>query len=260
MAGKCSVCGNKIGIFTMTMNFKDGIVCSKCYKSVGMNARSYEIQWAHNTSYMVIKQFKRNHKLINVKAILEKAETIKNNTYKSKLAKIQRQFYNAGVSDLFGTKKEVKALPDILNDDEIVKYATSGFVEENTVLVVCTNQRILFIDKGMLYGIKSTEIPLDMVNGVSYSKGLVLGSISVVNGAKTTEIKNVNKETASLMANAIKKAAIEYKANLQENKSNSTSQIYDLANELRELKSLVNDGIITQEDFEAKKKQILNLK
>ena len=51
---------------------------------------------------------------------------------------VLKQFKEAGVSDTFGTKKEVKYLPNILFDDEIVQYATSGFVNNNTVLVVLT--------------------------------------------------------------------------------------------------------------------------
>ncbi|HJE97898.1 MAG TPA: PH domain-containing protein [Ligilactobacillus acidipiscis] len=132
------------------------------------------------------------------------------------LQTIQQQFKDANVSDTFGTKKEIKYLPEIMDDDEVVQYATSGMVNGNTVLVVCTNERVLFVDKGMIYGVKSNEIPLDMVNSVSYSKGMMFGKISVVNGAITTEIDQVDKATAPIMADTIKKTAKEYKANLHQ--------------------------------------------
>lgn len=132
------------------------------------------------------------------------------------LETVQQQFKNANVSDTFGTRKEVKYLPEILSDDEIIQYATSGLVEGNTVLVVCTNERVLFVDKGMVYGVRSNEIPLDMVNGVSYSKGMLMGNIIVTNGAKDTLIKDVSKETAPLMVDAIKSSAKEYKRKLHQ--------------------------------------------
>lgn len=50
-----------------------------------------------------------------------------------KMNKILKQMEEAGVSDIFGTKKEIKALPDILDDDEVIKYAISGFWNNNTV-------------------------------------------------------------------------------------------------------------------------------
>ena len=131
------------------------------------------------------------------------------------LETIQQQIKDANVSDTFGTKKEIKYLPEIMADDEVIQYATSGMVDGNTVLVVCTNERILFVDKGMIYGVKSNEIPLDMVNSVSYSKGMLLGKISVVNGAVTTEIDQVDKATAPIMTDTIKRAAKEYKTTLR---------------------------------------------
>ena len=50
MAEKSSVCGNKIGIFTMTMNFKDGTFCSKCYKYFFMVFFFFKISTKYFTS------------------------------------------------------------------------------------------------------------------------------------------------------------------------------------------------------------------
>lgn len=172
---------------------------------------------------------------------------------------VKSQMNAAGVSDLFGTKKEVKALPEILNDDEHIIYATSGIVDSNTVLIVLTQKRVIFIDKGLIYGIKSTEVPLDMVNGVSYSKGIILGKISITNGAVTTVIDNVDKSTAPIMTEKIKAAAEQYKQSLRTPVQSSSEPILDGPDQIRKYKSLADDGIITQEEFEAKKKQILGI-
>ena len=169
---------------------------------------------------------------------------------------VLKQFKEAGVSDTFGTKKEVKYLPNILFDDEIVQYATSGFVNNNTVLVVLTQKRLLFVDKGFLYGVRTTEIPLDMVNGVSYSKGIFLGEISVMNGAAAVSIKNVTKDTVEIMSNAIKVCSDKYKKSLH---SNSNSSSTSTADEILKLKELLDAGILTEEEFSAKKKQVLGI-
>lgn len=177
------------------------------------------------------------------------------------LKEIQRQMEKAGVSDTFGTKKEVKALPEILNDNETIQYATSGFVDGNTVLIVLTQKRILFIDKGLIFGIKSTEIPLDMVNGVSYSKGLLFGKVSITNGAVTTLVEQVDKNTAPIMVNKIKESSEKYKESLHNALSSNISGATPLdgPDQIKKYKDLLDDGIITQEEFNAKKKQILEL-
>ncbi|MGE8000795.1 SHOCT domain-containing protein [Lysinibacillus sp. NPDC093190] len=39
----------------------------------------------------------------------------------------------------------------------------------------------------------------------------------------------------------------------------STAAMYDVADEIRELKELLEDELITQEEFDAKKKQLLGI-
>ncbi|ASA89463.1 TPA: PH domain-containing protein [Streptococcus agalactiae] len=175
---------------------------------------------------------------------------------------VLQQMKECGAYDTWGTKKEVKALPEILSDDEIIQYATSGFVNGNTVLVVLTQKRILFIDKGMLYGIRSTEIPLDMVNSVSYSKGLILGTIAVMNGATKIEISNITKDTCPVLTEKIKDCVEQYKYNLYQQQSpqkTTTVSSEDTVAEIRKFKQLYDEGILTEEEFIAKKKIILGI-
>ena len=84
------------------------------------------------------------------------------------LEEIQKQLNDCGATDFFGTKKEIKELPNELQDNETIFYATSGMVDGNTYLIVCTNLRVIFLDKGMLYGLKKISIPLQQVNSVSF--------------------------------------------------------------------------------------------
>ena len=185
------------------------------------------------------------------------------------LDEVKAQMEGVGIRDLFGTKREVKELPKILNDDEndVIKYGCSGLADGNTVLAICTNQRVLFIDKGLIYGIRSTEIPLDMVNGVSYKKGLVFGAIAITNGATVTKLENIAKKDAPVMADTIKQQAALYKQSLHDqaqpqivtSQSTSSSNVDQVIEDLYKLKTLVDEGIISQEEFEAKKKQMLNI-
>ena len=181
------------------------------------------------------------------------------------LNEIKEQMEQVGIKDLFGTKREVKQLPDIINDDEVIVYGCSGMNDGNTVLCILTNKRILMLDKGLLYGIKSTEIPLDMVNGVSYSKGLMLGKISITNCATITKLENVNKNDAPIMSNAIKEQAEQHKSHLKKENQPDSSTHHDdletdqLVNELRKLKPLVDDGIITEDEFHEQSDQWVGL-
>ncbi|MBB1108931.1 PH domain-containing protein [Limosilactobacillus sp. pH52_RY] len=187
--------------------------------------------------------------------VLQSALDEINRDEQEKLDVIKQQLKDADVENLFGTKKEIKALPDTIDIDggEKILYAANAFIETNSVLVVCTNKRVIFLDHGLIYGSKSTDIPLDMINSVSYSKGLMLGSIAVTNGVITTQIENMQSYSAKKMAETIKQAAADFKQTSAQSSPGSN------LSELRELKKLLDDGIITEEEFAAKKKQILGI-
>ncbi|WP_223875905.1 PH domain-containing protein [Paucilactobacillus kaifaensis] len=255
MAKLCVVDNEKIGVMTGQIKLVGGYMCKPHWKQAGFNSVSDPVKYAEKLEASRVIEALQNGE--NLKEILLAEE---NSSIKKRTDKIKNDFEQAGVSDLWGTKKEVSALPELLNDDETVKYATSGLVDGNTVLMVCTDERIIFIDKGMVYGIKSTEIPLDMVNSVNYEKGMLMGSISIVNGAVKTEVKNVMKETAPKMIDAIKSARKEFMHPSQNNSQSSSDKLAkSITDQLHELKSLVDEGILTQDEFDAKKKQLLNI-
>ncbi|TYC50026.1 hypothetical protein ESZ50_02900 [Weissella muntiaci] len=173
-----------------------------------------------------------------------------------RLREIENQMDRAGVSDLFGTKKEVKALPTILDVEETIIYATSGIVGTGTVLVVVTDKRLLFVDRGLIYGTNFREIPFSKINAVNYSTRLLLADISIDNGANTTKIDNVNKKTAPIFVDKLKGAIASFQdnANSPVNASSSNS----LADELTKLSGLKDAGILTEDEFNQQKAKLLN--
>lgn len=170
------------------------------------------------------------------------------------ISEVKAQLDRAGFNNLkLGINKEIKALTKILDNNETIQYATSG-VLDGTILMVLTQRRVLFVDCGLLYGMKQTEIPLDMVNSVSFKKGLLMGTITISHGSGNSLIKNVPSNNCSIMAEKVKKSAEEYKGRKINVK---TSPEASIADELLKLKSLVESGILTQEEFEAQKAKLL---
>ena len=86
------------------------------------------------------------------------------------LKQIKEMLAKGGATHFWGTKREVKELPKIITDNEVVTYATSGYYESHTWLIVSTSKRIIFLDKGMFFGLKQIEIPLNKINSIVYKK------------------------------------------------------------------------------------------
>ena len=55
---------------------------------------------------------------------------------------------------VFSARREVKELPKILWDDEEVLDLVQGFYNNGTGILVATQKRLLFVDKGLLGGLK----------------------------------------------------------------------------------------------------------
>lgn len=105
--------------------------------------------------------------------------------------------------DGFGTKRELKHLPQMLMDGEQVLAFSSGMMDGNTWLIALTDQRVLFLDKGMLYGLKETTIPLDRIHGVSGETGMLFGKIVINDGFAARQIKQVPKGSVRLFINRL---------------------------------------------------------
>lgn len=160
--------------------------------------------------------------------------------------------------DLFFTKKELDHLPEILLDGERVISFTSGMMDGNTWLITLTDKRIIFLDKGMLYGLKQAVIDLDKVNAVSGETGLILGSISIQDGATTRTIKNVQKKTVVNFTNKVRDA-LEARKRPQSPHPISTNpaETTDVISQLERLASLKEKGMLSQDEFEQQKSKLI---
>ncbi len=171
-----------------------------------------------------------------------------------KLEDIKAEIQALPTKDMWGTKKEVKELSNILNDDEHIKALCSGILDGNTWLIVCTEKRVLFLDKGMLYGLKQRETPIEKINSIEQKKGLLLGGVAIWDGAAKMEITNISKEAVSPFVDAVHQQIESHKASsTQAGYANSSA-----ADELIKLKSLMDSGALSKEEFEAEKQKILS--
>ena len=76
------------------------------------------------------------------------------------ILKYFKAFTLIGISVFFG-KREIKELPDILMEGEKSENMIQGTLENGSGILVCTNKRVIFIDKGLLSGLKVVDYPFD---------------------------------------------------------------------------------------------------
>lgn len=169
--------------------------------------------------------------------------------------------------DSFGTKKELKVLPNFLEPDEVVFALTSGIMEQsetsnsfdfgtNTWLVALTSDRFLFLDSAMLSSsVDSQSIRHDRVQAVSASQGFILGKIMVDLGSRILVIDNCQKATVAVIADLANKWLKELgdKANVHL-KQPIISLAFDKLERLVKLHSM---GALSDEEFKTAKVKLL---
>lgn len=97
-----------------------------------------------------------------------------------------------GASKFLG-RREIKQLPDILWEDETVKKIVQGIYENRSGILVATERRLIFVDKG-LFRLTVEDFPYDRITSVQYQTGLMFGKLKIYASGNQSEIKQVAKD------------------------------------------------------------------
>ena len=123
---------------------------------------------------------------------------------------IQQQLQNISFFSRFFTGREISHLPSVIRDAETILGIVTGYHEEATWLIVVTDQRLLFLDKGLLVKLKVIDIPLTEIQNISYETGFFTGKLNVrtAGGAKTIDKlwKDGTQKIADILSQAISRA------------------------------------------------------
>lgn len=170
---------------------------------------------------------------------------------------------------IFYTRKEIRYLPKILIDNEHILALTSGYMNNRTWLAVCTNRRVLFLNRGMFFGLDQVQLNLDRIQSINSSFGIAFGSIRVWDGAASMNIGLVLKSSVAPFVRTVQDAMDQYKrlmvhelAATATNAHRSASQAGSLSqnallNELERLAQLKSAGYLTEEEFTAAKAKLI---
>lgn len=140
------------------------------------------------------------------------------------------------------TRKEVQYLPKVLHPGERIKALTSGRHLGSTWLVVVTDQRIVFLDKGMVYGLRQDDLPLHQISSVSHKTGVIFGELHIASSGGHCIVENIPKDETLKVAAIISELV----------------RSGDVVSQLERLATLVEKGILTKEEFEAQKAKLLS--
>lgn len=164
-------------------------------------------------------------------------------------------------------QKEVKELPHILRENEQIKNAATGILESSYCLLVVTDQRVILVDKGLLYGLKVHEIGYDKLSSIEYETGIIFGKLIFATAGSVMNVEKIGKQYITSLYESIHSAWEAYKQKQStatttpsaEPASTSSSALSaeDLISQLERLANLKKANMLTDEEFKAAKAKLL---
>ncbi|MDE3016917.1 MAG: PH domain-containing protein [Pseudomonadota bacterium] len=172
------------------------------------------------------------------------------------LTEVNRQIAAYPHRYIFWTQKEIRSLPEVLDHGEPIKALTSGYVNGCTWLAVCTDRRLIFINRGMFYGIEQVQMPLDRIQSIDHQFTLFFGSISVFDGVNVFTLGMVRKSSILPFVRMTEEAM--YAQRHPAGNAPAAARPEDVAGQLTKLAELKEKGYLTDAEFQAQKKKLLD--
>lgn len=244
----CAVCGEKCDF----PNFKlgDGSwLCQDCLKDAGLSPTS-------RYNKMTVQDIKNN--------IIRHSENQKAAASMYRYA-VDNDF-GSGFNEKWGIKHFFIIQEHLLPGEKVLmtfiglhNYQSATKHDMNFAYAV-TNKRFVMAQKNTISGEKFQTVSLENINDITFKSGL-LGGIIIIDTIKEVFNVYINKSSAKQIHNKILEILNDLKKGVGEQDSTQASEakMSSTADEILKFKSLLDQGIITQEEFEEQKKKLLNL-
>ncbi|QJC51488.1 hypothetical protein HGI30_07960 [Paenibacillus albicereus] len=120
-------------------------------------------------------------------------------------------------------------------------------------IFLATNERVFFFAKRM-FGFDSESFPYSNISSFEYSKGLSGYSLSFYASNNKVKMNWINKGEVTTFINEVNS-----RVGVKQPSGEPIFKQEDAADQIRKLSDLLKDGIISEDEFAAKKKQLLGV-
>jgi len=149
-------------------------------------------------------------------------------------------------------RKEIKELPNILWPDEKIENLVQGTYANGNGILVATTKRLVFVNKGLMFGLKVEDFPYEKISSVQYETGLVFGKLTIFASGNKAMIENMDKASTRTFGDWLRSRITKKEEPIQQANAGD-----DKITQLERLGKLKEQGILTESEFNAQKKAIL---
>jgi hypothetical protein len=153
-------------------------------------------------------------------------------------------------------KNSFNDLPEILNEFEKIKFFTEVYYDTGTGTLILTNERILFVRRSWLGGLTAHHIYFENINSISFKKGLSFGELHFNVGGENYKMQIVDKKEGPLFEQYTWNEIRNRKLNIAASANKESDE--DIINKIEKLAALRDKGILTEDEFQEKKQDLLD--
>ncbi|HEX5401478.1 MAG TPA: PH domain-containing protein [Pseudonocardiaceae bacterium] len=160
--------------------------------------------------------------------------------------------------------KQIERAKDVLQQDERVLDVTTGMIEvrrlgqstQRNGAILVTDRRVILYTK-KVGGYEMNDHVFGLLTALDYKKGVMFGNLTLAASGDRTHVSQIPKIDVERIAKAIRgQMAAAHQNGVS---GGPIAPSVSPADEVRKLAELHRDGIITDVEFETKKKQLLGL-
>ncbi|MFM2565127.1 PH domain-containing protein [Bacillus sp. GX] len=171
--------------------------------------------------------------------------------------------FGSGFNEKSGVK-HFKVLEDNLMNGEKIHMTYIGMHDyqsttkhDGNYAYAITNKRIMFGQKTMT-GEKFKAVDHEKINYISFETGMLFGFITIDTPQEKFKVA-LDKGSAKSINNHIHQVLDALKSKPNEAQPQAVSAPISITDELKKFKELFDMGVITEDEFNAKKKQLLDI-
>jgi hypothetical protein len=159
-------------------------------------------------------------------------------------------------------RKQIDQAAKVLQPGEVVLDVTTGVIKvvrmgskkSRNGAILVTDRRVIFYSK-KIGGYEMYDHVYGLLSAIDYKKGMFFGSITLAASGDSAHVSQIPKDDVERIAKAIRERIAE----AHEQGQPRTDAPVNAMDEIRKLSELHDAGILTDDEFTAKKKQLLGL-
>ncbi|WP_217913263.1 PH domain-containing protein [Miltoncostaea marina] len=161
---------------------------------------------------------------------------------------------NQKLRSTVGRGRELRALPEILGDREQVLNLAGGEYDGNMGLLVVTDRRVIFFDKGLMRS-RQEDFPYERISSVQTETKLMYGRLTIFASGNKAIISKVDpKARVGEIGDYIRARISGGPATPASAPDQAATSPHD---RLRKLKDLHEEGLLTDAEYEQKRSAAL---